>query len=194
MATRGQSAHCERRLRLAYISQNGHTAHWRLRRGGETALGDGTIVLEISAPNGYPVRRRFSGPRVVFGRDGHTAHLHLHDDELVSRRHGEITWSENRVFVRDFGSSNGTWFQGEARESFELVAGESFWVGGSCVRLIDFYAPAALRRLPTPPQDAEISFADTDPRLTPIALFPPEGAQASATDPRPLRAGRPPKR
>ena len=92
-------------------------------------------VLEIASA-GRPRRRRvITSGRVVFGRSARRAHLTLADPH-VSTEHGELLFDGGRVEVRDAGSANGVWFQGQRQQgSFELKPGQEFWAGAVQMKL-----------------------------------------------------------
>jgi len=55
----------------------------------------------------------YTSPRILIGRDEQTCELWVHDDS-VSRRHAEIYLQGDTAYLRDLGSSNGTWINGQA--------------------------------------------------------------------------------
>ncbi|HVK89702.1 MAG TPA: FHA domain-containing protein [Kofleriaceae bacterium] len=70
------------------------------------------------------------GARVFAGRDPATCQL-AHVDATLSRRHAEI-WLENGgVFLRDLGSANGTWVDGQplGHQVLTLRPGQQIWLG-----------------------------------------------------------------
>ncbi|MFO7567422.1 MAG: FHA domain-containing protein [Enhygromyxa sp.] len=69
-------------------------------------------------------------PRIMIGRDEQSCELWIHD-ESVSRRHAEVFLQGNSVFIRDLGSSNGTWVNGQAlgAQPVELAPGQVVYVG-----------------------------------------------------------------
>jgi sporulation-control protein spo0M len=97
-----------------------------------------------------------SHPRVFAGRDNAACGLALLDPGL-SRRHAEI-WVENdQAYVRDLGSSNGTWVDGRllGHESVALAPGQQVYLGtvplavewASGGATVAMPMPAALRAL-----------------------------------------------
>ncbi len=52
-------------------------------------------------------------PRLLIGRDEQSCELWIHHDS-VSRRHAEVFLQGSDLFIRDLGSSNGTWVNGQA--------------------------------------------------------------------------------
>ncbi len=71
-----------------------------------------------------------SNPRVLIGRDEYSANLVV-PDPTVSRRHAEVFLQNGRVFVRDMGSSNGTWVNGSpvGSHEVELSPGQQVFLG-----------------------------------------------------------------
>src|SRR5688500_10505295 len=64
----------------------------------------GTQTITLDARN----------PRVMIGRDAGTCNL-LAADQSVSRRHAEVALdASGQAWLRDYGSSNGTWVDGRA--------------------------------------------------------------------------------
>jgi pSer/pThr/pTyr-binding forkhead associated (FHA) protein len=56
--------------------------------------------------------------------------LRLKDDGLVSGKHACVVRMEGRLFLRDAGSTNGTWARGLSIQEMQLPVGERFQVGG----------------------------------------------------------------
>jgi pSer/pThr/pTyr-binding forkhead associated (FHA) protein len=127
-----------------------------------------TTVFEIIEVDGTKTRRRFDIPRIVFGRDKRSVHLHV-DESLASRRHGELVVGLDSVMVRDSGSTNGTWQNGLRYDHpFAILVGESFMIGGLKIRLAQLNAVPKCIYAPTRPQTPEMGFDETDPALTPV--------------------------
>jgi hypothetical protein len=76
-----------------------------LIRSGESSP---TMIVDLKFG---PVPRQLNhfNPRAMLGREGCDLNV---EDPSVSRRHAEIYMEGNTVFVRDLGSSNGTWVNG----------------------------------------------------------------------------------
>ena len=47
----------------------------------------------------------------------------------VSRRHAQIQLDKNRYTLRDSGSLNGTYLNGERVDEAELKSGDELWIG-----------------------------------------------------------------
>ncbi len=56
-------------------------------------------------------------------------------DDTVSRRHAELRLEDGRWYLRDVGSSNGTWVNGRRVHDAEVVAGDEIRLGGASFRL-----------------------------------------------------------
>ena len=86
-----------------------------------------TIRLQIGQTS---VNLDASNPRVTIGRDEHHASL-VAPDPTISRRHCEVYTEAGRAFIRDMGSSNGTWINGRpvGQQPVELTAGQQVFVG-----------------------------------------------------------------
>ncbi|MFO0788045.1 MAG: ATP-binding protein [Pirellulales bacterium] len=72
-------------------------------------------------------RFRLDGARVTLGR-GTTNAVQLHDTE-VSREHAEFKRVGEGFFIRDLGSSNGTFVNGKAVKEQELASGDQLQLG-----------------------------------------------------------------
>jgi len=69
-------------------------------------------------------------PRVLIGRDPNHCGLAT-DDPSCSRRHAEVYIEAGDVFIRDLGSSNGTWVDGVqvTQQAAQLGPGKQIYVG-----------------------------------------------------------------
>jgi hypothetical protein len=81
---------------------------------------------------------------LVLGRDS-DAELVLSED-LVSRRHAELVVKEGEVTLRDLGSTNGTFVNGQRIKKVKLAVGDRVLVGSSLMKLVP--APAGARATP----------------------------------------------
>jgi hypothetical protein len=72
----------------------------------------------------------YTNPRALLGRDENSCELWVHDSS-VSRRHAEVFFENGNVFIRDLGSSNGTWVNGQALgpHPVQLAPGQVVYVG-----------------------------------------------------------------
>jgi adenylate cyclase len=73
-------------------------------------------------------------------------------DPTISRRHAEVECNENRVVVRDLGSSNGTFLNGNRVDTAVVSVGDTITFGKVGFRLQEAAAPSrdeAKRRSPT---------------------------------------------
>ncbi|HEY4181689.1 MAG TPA: FHA domain-containing protein [Kofleriaceae bacterium] len=68
--------------------------------------------------------------RVFAGRDPAACQLAF-GDATLSRRHAEIFVENGQTFIRDLGSANGTWVDGQhlGHEVVQLHAGQQIWLG-----------------------------------------------------------------
>jgi hypothetical protein len=73
--------------------------------------------------------QEFAQTRVVLGR-GRDVDFHL-EDPNVSRRHTVVYWEGGRMYVKDFGSTNGTFVNGRPVTAGPVKDGDIITVGGS---------------------------------------------------------------
>jgi hypothetical protein len=87
----------------------------------------GTIQLKIGHSTAQLAE---TSPTLLIGRDEQAVNL-VTPDQSVSRRHCEVFLQQGRAFIRDMGSSNGTWINGApvGRDPAELVPGQQVFVG-----------------------------------------------------------------
>src|SRR5438132_9183447 len=80
----------------------------------------GEARLELKAPNA----------RVFAGRDPAACQL-AHGDPTLSRRHAEIWASDGQVWLRDLGSANGSWIDGQSlgHDAIAMQPGQQIWLG-----------------------------------------------------------------
>lgn len=75
---------------------------------------------------------KLEGPqaRVFAGRDASSCQL-AHLDATLSRRHAEIFTENGQTFIRDLGSANGTWVDGQAvgHNTVPINPGQQVWLG-----------------------------------------------------------------
>ncbi len=86
---------------------------------------------EVSIAKGYTI---------VLGRDPRAAHIVITGEQQrhVSARHAEVQFrSDGRVVVRDLGSRNGTWLNGERiRAELEIRVGDTLVLGAEDTTLV----------------------------------------------------------
>jgi pSer/pThr/pTyr-binding forkhead associated (FHA) protein len=142
------------------------------------------LSLEIVEGAGAGRMVALAGP-VTVGRAG-DADLVL-ADELVSRRHAQLTPSGSGAVVEDLGSRNGTFVNGEAVHGpTHLTPGDQLQVGVTLVELRSATQiaerPSAVHRVPPPlavPPRTPDYLAGTDPEEPP-APAPGAGRDAGA--------------
>ncbi|MBM3294945.1 MAG: FHA domain-containing protein [Candidatus Aminicenantes bacterium] len=83
--------------------------------------------LDIFYADGGSKSVRLAGVRTTIGRAGDNA-VPL-SDPVVSGRHAEIVAQEDGFLLRDLGSSNGTFVNGQAVTETPLYAGDEIVVG-----------------------------------------------------------------
>ncbi len=92
----------------------------------------------------------------------------------ISRQHVRILWHDDKYFVEDLNSSNGTWLNDErlpAREERELRPGDVIRMGPFLMTLIRFVLPVA----EDPSPDMPLALSDGDKVAAPVLIdpFPP---------------------
>ncbi len=97
-----------------------------------------TITLRVERGGEPPETLTFAAPRVLVGRE--TGDIVLRDPES-SALHAEIDCTTGVVVVRDLGSSNGTWRDGERLPQFALFVGQSFRCGNTTLTLVASASP-----------------------------------------------------
>jgi diguanylate cyclase (GGDEF)-like protein len=80
---------------------------------------------------------KISKSSTIIGR-GTQADIHVVDDG-ISRRHAEIIHENDRTLVRDLGSTNGTFCNGDRIEEFELSDGDKIQVGSTTILKFTFH-------------------------------------------------------
>lgn len=92
------------------------------------------LIFEVSTPERAPYRVTLTKAQNIVGRE--SGDIVLGDLES-SAVHAEIDVSSGHVIVRDLGSSNGTWRDGEKLPQFALFEGQSFYCGNTQLQLIE---------------------------------------------------------
>ncbi|MEM7164629.1 MAG: FHA domain-containing protein [Planctomycetota bacterium] len=72
-------------------------------------------------------------PRILIGRSSR-CHV-IVESPLVSRRHCALIPTRGGYLLQDLGSRNGTWVEGERRQSAVLHAGDHFRIADIALRL-----------------------------------------------------------
>ncbi len=80
---------------------------------------------------------KISKSSTIIGR-GSQADIHVVDDG-ISRRHAEIIHENDRTLVRDLGSTNGTFCNGERIAEFSLSDGDKIQVGSTTILKFTFH-------------------------------------------------------
>jgi diguanylate cyclase (GGDEF)-like protein len=75
--------------------------------------------------------------KTVIGR-GNQADIHVVDDG-ISRRHAEIVHDKDGIYVRDMGSTNGTFCNGERVSDHQLKDGDKIQVGSTTILKFTFH-------------------------------------------------------
>lgn len=91
------------------------------------------LCVEVSTP-GRQALTVVLDARLVLGRDCDGL---LVADPMVSRHHVELRLADDRVWLSDLGSANGTWIGDRRVDRPEvLTGGDSFTIGATSIRLI----------------------------------------------------------
>ena len=93
-----------------------------------------SFVLVIQAPGQPPQVKEISQARTVIGRA--TGDIVL-ADSLCSSTHAEILFDGHSVRLRDLGSTNGTWLNGQQLTDFSWAPGVTVQIGGHHLLLQD---------------------------------------------------------
>jgi hypothetical protein len=102
----------------------------------------GSYLLVVHAPGHPPASREFAAPRVVIGRE--VGDLVLPDPQCSST-HAELLFDGNQVRLRDLGSTNGTWINGQRISDMAWTQGASIQIGAHYVTLHEIRSSAAAR-------------------------------------------------
>ena len=97
-------------------------------------------VLKIQYVNRPPETRNISAPTTAVGRESGDIVL---NDPQTSGRHAEVVFQGGQVRVRDAGSTNGTWFNGQRLTDFAMEPGQWFQVGQTTLQLMAVHGAAA---------------------------------------------------
>src|SRR4051794_7912435 len=86
-----------------------------------------TVRLQLGSAN---FRLEPSNPRIFAGRDPSTCQV-ADPSPTLSRRHAEIYLENGHAMLRDLGSANGTWVDGQqlGPTPVQLKPGQQVWLG-----------------------------------------------------------------
>jgi adenylate cyclase len=130
--------------------------------------------LLLQSTPGAPGARIRVERTVVIGREA-DCRVVLQDD-LVSRRHAEVTFADGRLVLRDLGSTNGTTVGGTRVKEATLRGGQAFTVGKSTFTVVEEAETGPLPAAAPPPARPAVPTA----RIQPTASFVmTEGAEDS---------------
>lgn len=122
VASAGSSAQAEAHQNAARVTPTG---------GPKTGA---LVVLAVAGP--LEGRRLELATPATIGRDA-SCDLTLADDRFVSGHHAEVVKEGRRIIVRDLGSTNGTFVNGERVEgSMRVTRGDVLQVGQSAFRVV----------------------------------------------------------
>jgi len=141
------------------------------------------IRFEVTQPGGGRHEVELPGTIAVIGRDP-TCDVVL-SDAKCSRRHAVVEDGPDGLFIRDSGSANGVFVNGQKRQRAPLRPGDKIRLGE--VELL--VLPVSAETLVMAPPDLEAAPALPSPKPPP-GRSPPEG-EAPEPDPRPRLAARP---
>jgi uncharacterized membrane protein YjgN (DUF898 family) len=132
------------------------------------------FVLKIQYVNRPPETRNISAPTTTIGRESGDIVL---NDPQTSGRHSEIHFQNGVVQVRDVGSTNGTWFNGQRLNEFALQPGQWFQCGQTTLQLMSVQAAQ--------PQPARTMMATGGPPAPPAGApgWPPQAPAPMAAPP-----------
>jgi FHA domain/Domain of unknown function (DUF1707) len=106
------------------------TAGGPLRRAGRAVR---RAVAPPAPPSSLLTAAGLRGGRLTLGRSSGCELVFA--DDTVSRRHAALRLRDGRWFLRDLGSSNGTWVNGRRVYEAEVVAGDEVRLGAVSFRL-----------------------------------------------------------
>jgi len=130
-----------------------------------------SFVIVVQVQGSSPVPREFSQPRSVIGRE--VGDLVL-PDPSCSSQHAELLFDGSRVWVRDLGSTNGTWMNGQRITEMAWAPGSTLQIGLHTLTLAEVKGAAA-----APGRTVALDMGGLPPGLAPTALGqPPMQGQA----------------
>lgn len=125
------------------------------------------IVLVVEKSKSQSAAEQtFEKPLIIIGRDANNCDIAFDnkDFRMVSRKHAEIRWQNGKCFLRDLGSSYGTYLNGQKlTQSQELNVGNTieFGLGGPKTHII--WLEAGVSKTSTEQKDQSINFPQTPP-------------------------------
>ena len=96
----------------------------RLRRGASLGWTDGHGPHQLALTGGAVVVGSAEGVKVLLG------------DAKVSRLHAELELDDGGVWLRDLGSSNGTWFNKQRIKRRKVEDGDEYYICSEKVKLV----------------------------------------------------------
>ncbi|MBK6918682.1 MAG: DUF898 family protein [Deltaproteobacteria bacterium] len=135
------------------------------------------FVLKIQYVNRPPETRNIAAPMTSIGRESGDIVL---NDPQTSGRHAEILFQNGQVRVRDVGSTNGTWFNGQRLNEFVLEPGQWFQAGQTTLQLMAVHGEQ-----PAAPARTMMAMGAPPPAAGPGAPPPAWGPPGSPPAPRP---------
>ena len=88
-------------------------------------------IAALVSSNGYPTIKIETG-LVIVGRSPDCDVVV--DSRKISRRHCCIAVGKGQLHLRDLGSTNGCWREGERLDDFSVVEGQEFTIGDAAYR------------------------------------------------------------
>ncbi|MBI4913026.1 MAG: FHA domain-containing protein [Acidobacteria bacterium] len=105
-------------------------------------------VLAIQAKGQPEILREFMDERVTIGR---AAADILLADPACSTRHAELLFQGGRLRLRDLGSTNGTWLQGQRIQELDWTPGTTVRIGTHDLTLRELRTPGQVPQAALPP-------------------------------------------
>ena len=100
-------------------------------------------VIELQHADGQLDIREIRDSSIIIGRSATSAQIQL-ANKKVSGKHAELAMRDNKVWLRDLGSTNGTFFLGEPIDgAVNLLPGEAFRIGDTALRLLTIHGADA---------------------------------------------------
>lgn len=111
------------------------------------------VTLVVTVPSGAEKRYPMRANAMMAGRSDQ-ADIAIKDPS-VSSRHCSFEKQGGRLFVKDLGSSNGTFMHGNRITESELVDGDQLRLGNQAIVTVQFHGGAAQRKPAAPPPPAD---------------------------------------